>query len=94
MSNKTKGDGIMVLFGFIKRAWGKIRMWREIARQRSQLRRFSEYLAKDIGISRVDAEREADRHFWDYQDEGQAVLQVRRTTGKAAAEQGRCCPQP
>ena len=56
----------MLLTGLIKRGWGQLKAWRTIARERSELRRLSETLAKDIGISRADAEREADRPFWDY----------------------------
>jgi len=63
----NKGVFTMLLTGLIKRGWGQVRMWREIARERSELRRLSESLAKDIGISRADAEREADRPFWDYE---------------------------
>jgi uncharacterized protein YjiS (DUF1127 family) len=55
----------MLLSALIRRGWDKIRMWRQIAHERSELRRLSEYIAKDIGISRADAEREADRPFWD-----------------------------
>lgn len=84
----------MLLSVLIKRGWDKVRMWREIARQRNQLRRFSEYLAKDIGISRADAEREADRPFWDYQREEQDVVQVRGKTGKVAADRQNSCLQP
>lgn len=84
----------MLLSALIKRGWDKVRMWREIARQRNQLRRFSEYLAKDIGISRADAEREADRPFWDYQREEQDVVQVRGKTGKVAADRQNSCLQP
>ena len=84
----------MLLSALIKRGWDKVKMWREIARQRNQLRRFSEYLAKDIGISRADAEREADRHFWDYQVEEQDVLQVRGKSDKVAADRHNCCMQP
>jgi uncharacterized protein YjiS (DUF1127 family) len=50
----------------LKRGWATIRIWRQISRERQQLRRLSEHLAKDIGISRAEAEREADRPFWDY----------------------------
>jgi len=84
----------MLLCAFIKRGWVKVQMWREIARQRNQLRRFSEHLAKDIGISRVDAEREADRHFWDYQSGEQDVLQLRGETDKVAADRQKACLQP
>ena len=84
----------MLLSVYLKKVWDKVRMWREIARQRNQLRRYSEYLAKDIGISRADAEREAERHFWDYQDHGQDLLGVREKAGKPAAEPHNCCLQP
>lgn len=57
----------MLLTGLVKRGWNQVRMWREIARERRELRRLSEALAKDIGISRAEAEREADRPFWDYE---------------------------
>ncbi len=64
----------MLLSVLMKRSWDKIRMWREISRQRSELRRLSEFLSKDIGISRAEAEREADRPFWDYDREVSSVL--------------------
>jgi uncharacterized protein YjiS (DUF1127 family) len=39
--------------------------WHELARQRRALLRLDDYMLKDIGLSRVDALREADRPFWD-----------------------------
>lgn len=84
----------MLLSVMLKRSWDKVRMWREIARQRNQLRRYSEYLAKDIGISRVDAEREADRHFWDCQIEEQALVQLKGNPDKVAADRQNACLQP
>jgi len=45
--------------------WAKIKAWKEISRQRRALRNLSDPLLKDIGISRTDAIREADRTFWD-----------------------------
>ena len=56
----------MLLSATMKNGWNKIRLWCEIARERRELRRLSEYIAKDIGISRSELEREADRPFWDY----------------------------
>ena len=56
----------MLLSALMKKGWNQIRMWREIAHERRELRRLSEAIAKDIGISRAEAEREADRPFWDY----------------------------
>ncbi|MCP4284130.1 MAG: DUF1127 domain-containing protein [Gammaproteobacteria bacterium] len=32
--------------------------------QRKQLNHLSDHMLKDIGISRVDALREVDKHFW------------------------------
>ncbi len=37
----------------------------EVARQRRQLLALDERALKDIGISRIDTLREANRHFWD-----------------------------
>lgn len=39
-----------------------------IARERRQLRGFDTRSLKDIGLSRADAHREADRGFWDIPD--------------------------
>ena len=44
--------------------WTKIKLWKEVSRQRSDLQNLSDRSLKDIGISRVDAECEASRHFW------------------------------
>ncbi len=42
-------------------------MWREIAEENEvNCGGLAKHLAKDIGISRAEAEREADRPFWDY----------------------------
>jgi uncharacterized protein YjiS (DUF1127 family) len=38
--------------------------WRERARQRRQLYALDDRMLKDIGITRVDVEREAGKHFW------------------------------
>ena len=84
----------MLLWAMAKKGWNQVKTWREISRQRSELRRFSEYLAKDIGISRAEAEREADRHFWDYDREGQSALRVSKDTDKGAAGRSGCCLQP
>jgi uncharacterized protein YjiS (DUF1127 family) len=39
--------------------------WHEVARQRRALAAMDDHMLKDIGISRVDACREAARPFWD-----------------------------
>lgn len=38
--------------------------WQARWRGRSHLRRLSDHMLKDIGISRVDAEHESRKHFW------------------------------
>ncbi|MCB1870079.1 MAG: DUF1127 domain-containing protein [Gammaproteobacteria bacterium] len=43
----------------------RIRRWSELSRQRRELARLSDEMLKDIGISRIDALREARRPFWD-----------------------------
>ncbi|WP_245621772.1 DUF1127 domain-containing protein [Sedimenticola selenatireducens] len=41
--------------------------WRMLARERYLLQTLSDEMLKDIGISRLDAEQEARRPFWDDQ---------------------------
>jgi uncharacterized protein YjiS (DUF1127 family) len=78
----------MLLSAFITRSWDKIRLWREISHERSELRRLSEFIAKDIGISRAEAEREADRPFWD--TVRGASEPVSHGAKAAARQRGRC----
>jgi uncharacterized protein YjiS (DUF1127 family) len=80
----------MLLSALIKRNWDKIRLWRQIAHERSELRRLSEFIAKDIGISRADAEREADRPFW---DSDRATRNTSRPEKKAVANRHNRCLQ-
>ncbi len=39
--------------------------WHELARQRRALLRLDDHMLKDVGLSRADAVREAERPFWD-----------------------------
>lgn len=43
----------------------QLQRWRDLYRQRRQLAALSDFMLKDIGLSRADAEREANRPFWD-----------------------------
>ena len=47
------------------RLLARLRRWRVLARQRRELAELSDRMLKDIGLSRVDALREARRPFWD-----------------------------
>ena len=55
----------MMMTLLTKKVWPKVGYWRELSRQRSQLNKMSDALLKDTGISRADAESEAERPFWD-----------------------------
>jgi uncharacterized protein YjiS (DUF1127 family) len=41
-----------------------LRVWRERARGRQQLRRFDDHLLRDTGLTRLQAEAEAQKPFW------------------------------
>lgn len=43
----------------------QLQRWRDLYQQRRQLAALSDFMLKDIGLSRADAEREASRPFWD-----------------------------
>ena len=49
--------------------------WQELARERRALLRLDDHMLKDIGLSRADAMREAERPFW---DEGSESWQIWR----------------
>lgn len=59
----TVGFGGMVRWA-ATRAVGLVLTWQQRARERHQLARMDEYGLKDIGLSRVDVMREADKPFW------------------------------
>ncbi len=48
----------------LRHALDTLRLWRERARGRQQLRTFDDHLLRDIGITRLQAEAEADKPFW------------------------------
>ena len=48
-----------------RRAWQKVRRWRQLARQRRQLAMLSDSALKDLGYSRADIWVESNRPFWD-----------------------------
>jgi len=43
----------------------KLHRWQELSRSRRDLRQLNDRLLKDIGLSQAEAEREANRPFWD-----------------------------
>jgi uncharacterized protein YjiS (DUF1127 family) len=50
--------------GFAARLLATLFKWHERARQRRQLYALDDRMLKDIGITRVDVEREGGKHFW------------------------------
>jgi uncharacterized protein YjiS (DUF1127 family) len=61
-----------VFFAIVEASWRRFRAavrtverWRALAAERRQLAMLDDRLLKDIGITRVDARREARRPFWD-----------------------------
>ncbi len=66
----------------MSKVWTKIKLWREVSKQRSNLKKMSEHFLKDIGISRVDAEREASRPFWDIGPVDDTDLRKRDTSNQ------------
>jgi uncharacterized protein YjiS (DUF1127 family) len=50
--------------GLAARLLATIFEWSARARERRALFRLDDHLLKDIGLSRADVAREADKHFW------------------------------
>jgi uncharacterized protein YjiS (DUF1127 family) len=48
----------------LRRSLDTLRLWRQRARGRRQLRTFDDHLLRDIGITRLQAEAEAHKPFW------------------------------
>jgi uncharacterized protein YjiS (DUF1127 family) len=56
---RDRGAGVV-----LRHALDTLRLWRERARGRQQLRTFDDHLLRDIGITRLQAAAEADKPFW------------------------------
>jgi len=70
----------MMMLSNANKVLTKIMFWGEILRQRKQLSKMDDYLLKDIGVSRVEAAREANRKFWDHSPVVDESLQRRTDT--------------
>lgn len=84
----------MLLTALVNKGWSQITIWKEISRQRRELSRISDFLAKDIGISRAEVEREANRHFWDYEPCVQREQHTQRKSVKPCGKNDRNCCLP
>jgi uncharacterized protein YjiS (DUF1127 family) len=80
----------MLTIATIQRTWSKAKEWRQIAQQRRELRGLSDEILKDIGISRSDADFEANRHFWDDSRNNDVTLRKAQTTEIASVAKTEC----
>ena len=80
----------MVTTAFIQKAWRKTKEWYQISQQRRELRGFGDEILKDIGISRSDADYEANRHFWDVSRNSDATMRKAQTTEIASVAKTEC----
>lgn len=61
----SQESGFMSNFRLVDQILTKIKFWRQVSAQRTRLSELDDHILKDIGLSRIDAEREASRYFWD-----------------------------
>lgn len=47
------------------RVWQRVQRWRALQRERAALYGLSDAALKDLGLSRYDVDKEAQRPFWD-----------------------------
>ena len=80
----------MLTIATIQRTWSKAKEWRQIAQQRRELRGLSDEILKDIGISRSDADFEANRHFWDDSRNNDVTLRKAQTTEITSVAKTEC----
>jgi uncharacterized protein YjiS (DUF1127 family) len=60
-----RGSGLYYSAGLrLRQGLDTLRLWQERARGRQQLRTFDDHLLRDIGVTRLQAEAEADKPFW------------------------------
>jgi len=50
----------------------QINVWREATQQRSDIRKLSDHLLDDIGLTRFHAGREGNRPFWNIEQKGES----------------------
>ncbi len=72
----------------ISKVWTKIKLWKEVSKQRRTLKDLSDHSLKDIGISRVDAECEASRPFWDIGPVDDTNLRKRGSSNQYISHEG------
>ena len=61
---RARADAFATLRGAIRGALSTMRTWRQRAHTRRRLLTLNDHLLADIGVSRADVIREANKPFW------------------------------
>jgi len=77
IKHKEKGDD-MALIALLKKLHERINHWKDVSAQRRELRNMNDHLLKDIGLSHIDALREANRPFWDTESNFDSTLRINK----------------
>jgi len=86
----------MILIAKTYKVWTMINHWRAVSRQRRELHNMSDFMLKDIGLSRTDADREASRPFWKNAPVSDPTLRRNMRAGESIRTQAcrlNCCNQ-
>lgn len=70
--------------------FGRIRRWQRLAYERRLLAEMDAHQLRDIGVSRVEAERESARPFWDDAGTGEREASDQRCTASSERQGSRC----
>jgi uncharacterized protein YjiS (DUF1127 family) len=61
----TRGEDEPTGASLMSRLWAALTTWQNRAMMRHHLLGMNEHMLKDIGLTRSDAEREANKPFWE-----------------------------
>ena len=79
----------MLLNTMMSKARLQINVWRKVSQQRSDIRKLSDHLLEDIGLTRFHADIEVNRPFWDIRESGKSPYGKFENTERAF--QSRTC---
>ena len=63
-NNSPIGEDTMTILQRSVSVWQRWALYRKRYRQRQEMMRLSDHMLKDIGVSRYDIMREAEKPFW------------------------------
>jgi uncharacterized protein YjiS (DUF1127 family) len=61
----TRGEEYRTEHSLVRRLWTALATWQNRAMMRQHLLGMNEHMLKDIGLTRSDAQREANKPFWE-----------------------------